>query len=71
LHGGDDEDDSDTFLVTVTFEEQGEKTKLITRTIFNSVAACEKVEAFRAIEGNNKTLNRLEEHLAPRQGLSR
>jgi uncharacterized protein YndB with AHSA1/START domain len=62
-HGGGDEDDS--FQVTVTFAEQGGKTKLTMRMLFKSAEELNKVvKEFGAIEGANSTLDRLEEQLA-------
>lgn len=62
-HGGGDEDDS--FQVTVTFAEQGGKTKLTMRMLFKSAEELNKVvKEYGAIEGANSTLDRLEEQLA-------
>lgn len=50
---------------TVTFEEQGNKTKLTMRMIFESATELkEVVEKFKAVDGQQQTLNRLEGHLA-------
>jgi uncharacterized protein YndB with AHSA1/START domain len=51
--------------VTVTFAEQGGKTKLTMRMLFKSAAERDKVvKEFNAIEGANQTLDRLAEQLA-------
>lgn len=61
-HGGDDEEGQ--FQVTVTFEEQGDKTALTMRTLFRSEAERDYVvKEFGAIEGGKSTLERLAEHL--------
>ena len=53
------------FHVTATFAEQGDKTKLTVRMLFESAAQRDKViKEFAAVEGLNQTLGRLEEHLA-------
>jgi len=55
------------FRAVVTFEERGGRTTLTLRQIHPSVAARDKVvREYRAIEGGNQTLDRLEEHLAGR-----
>jgi uncharacterized protein YndB with AHSA1/START domain len=61
-HGSDEEPDQ--FHVTVTFAQQGGKTRLIMRALFPSVDECEKTKKFGAVEGGNQTLARLEEYLA-------
>jgi uncharacterized protein YndB with AHSA1/START domain len=62
-HGGDAMDEP--FHVTVTFAEQGGKTKLTMRTLFASAADRDKVvKESGAIEGANQTLDRLAEQLA-------
>jgi uncharacterized protein YndB with AHSA1/START domain len=64
-HGSGEEGDPGQFQVTVTFAEQGGKTKLTMRMLFESAAERDKViKEFGAIEGANQTLDRLEEHLA-------
>jgi uncharacterized protein YndB with AHSA1/START domain len=64
-HGGEEENDPDQFHVTVTFDEQGNKTELTMRTLFASKEILEKVvREYGAIEGANQTLTRLAEHLA-------
>jgi uncharacterized protein YndB with AHSA1/START domain len=65
VHGGEEEDDSRQFQVTVTFAEQDKKTKLTMRMLFKTAAEREKVvKEFGAIEGANSTLDRLENLLA-------
>lgn len=52
------------FHVTVTFVEEGDKTRLTMRMLFPSAAAREYVvNKYGAIEGANQTLGRLAEHL--------
>jgi Activator of Hsp90 ATPase homolog 1-like protein len=53
-----------TFQVAVTFSEQGDKTKLIMRMLFDSAEERENVVAkYGAVEGADQTLDRLTEHL--------
>jgi uncharacterized protein YndB with AHSA1/START domain len=62
-HGDDGEPGS--FHVTVTFAEQGGKTRLTMRSLFNTAAEREYVVThYHAIEGGNQTLDRLAQHLA-------
>jgi uncharacterized protein YndB with AHSA1/START domain len=64
-HGGGDDVEPVQFHVTVTFEDQGGKTKLIMRALFPSAAERDRVaEKYGAIEGAKQTLERLTEHLA-------
>jgi uncharacterized protein YndB with AHSA1/START domain len=54
----------DAFEVMVTFETEGNKTKLTMRSVFASVEIFKKVvEQYGAIEGGKQTLNRLEAYL--------
>ena len=63
-HGGDD-DEPAHFGVTVTFADQGGKTRLTMRSIFPTAAARDKVvKEYGAIEGGNQTLARLAAYLA-------
>jgi uncharacterized protein YndB with AHSA1/START domain len=63
-HGSGEVDDPGEFQVTVTFTEQGNKTELTMRMVFQSAAARDQaVEAFGAIEGANQTLGRLADYL--------
>jgi uncharacterized protein YndB with AHSA1/START domain len=53
------------FHVTVTFVEQGDKTRLTVRMLFESAAQRDKVaKEFGAIEGLSQTLGRLAEQLS-------
>ncbi|BDA80304.1 activator of HSP90 ATPase [Leptospira kobayashii] len=63
-HGTDMEDRPDDFHVTVTFEEEGKKTKLTMIALFQSAEARnEVVEKHGAIEGMNQTMERLRDYL--------
>jgi uncharacterized protein YndB with AHSA1/START domain len=54
-----------SFQVTVTFAEQGSKTRLTVQMLFPSAAARDHViKKYGAAEGLNQTLSRLEELLA-------
>lgn len=54
-----------TFRMTVIFDEQGGKTKLTMRMLFETAAEHDKaVKVFGAIEGAKQTLERLKQHLA-------
>ena len=62
---GAEEGDPQQFHVTVTFENHGGKTLVTMRSVFPSAAQRDKVvKEFKAIEGGNQTLDRLERHLA-------
>ena len=63
-HGSDQDDDPNSFHVTVTFEDQGKKTKLTMRMVLKSAAALEEAKKFGAVEGGNQTMDRLEAYLA-------
>ena len=53
------------FQTTVTFDEQGGKTKLTMRMLFDTAAEHDKaVKVFGAVEGAKQTFERLAEHLA-------
>jgi uncharacterized protein YndB with AHSA1/START domain len=69
-HGGRREGGpSVEFEQTVTFEDQGGKTRLTMRLLFPSAAECDRVvKEFNAIEGGNQTLDRLGERLAGMAG---
>jgi uncharacterized protein YndB with AHSA1/START domain len=57
------------FQQTVTFEDQGGKTRLTMRLLFPSAADRDRVvKQFNAIEGGNQTLDRLGERLAQMAG---
>lgn len=52
------------FDVTITFEEEGNKTRMTMRSIFASAEVRDQVaEDFGAVEGMNQTLERLQEEL--------
>ena len=63
-HGGDADAEDVQFQVTVSFAEEGGKTRLTMRLLFESSEECEQTKAFGAVEGGNQTLDRLAEHLA-------
>jgi uncharacterized protein YndB with AHSA1/START domain len=60
---GDDENPAQ-FHVTVTFADQGGKTRLTMRSLFPTQAARVEQKKFGAVEGGNQTLGRLEKYLA-------
>ncbi|MDB6108503.1 MAG: hypothetical protein JWR69_253 [Pedosphaera sp.] len=63
-HTGEREDEPGQFVTTVTFEEQGGKTKLTMRATFRTAAERDEVvKKHHALEGGNQTLARLAEHL--------
>jgi len=63
-HGGGDESDLQQFRVTVTFEEEGEKTRLTTRMVFVTPGERDRmIEEVGALDGLNQTLDRLDDHL--------
>jgi len=64
VHGGDGDGDDVPFHVTVSFTDEGGKTRLTMRSLFESTAECDKVKKFGAVEGGNQTVNRLVEYLA-------
>jgi len=58
------DNDPQGFEVTVTFEREGEKTRLTLRSLFSSVAQRTLVvEKYGAIEGGNQTISRFEAQL--------
>lgn len=63
-HGPDGESEGPSFRVTVTFDEEGGKTRLTLRLVFASVAERDRAVEFGALEGGNQTLERLAEYLA-------
>ncbi len=64
LHGDDVDGDAGEFHVTVTFDDEGGKTRLTMRSLFKSAAERDKVvKEFHAIEGGNQTLDRLAQFL--------
>jgi uncharacterized protein YndB with AHSA1/START domain len=63
--GGGEESDLREFHVTVTFDEEGGKTRLTMRMVFESAEyRARMVEEVGAMEGANQTLDRLGEYLA-------
>jgi uncharacterized protein YndB with AHSA1/START domain len=71
-HAGDADTEPVTFQVTVTFTEQGDKTKLIMRMLFDSAEERENVVAkYGAVEGANQTLDCLTEYLTHLNGSAR
>lgn len=67
LHSDDTAGDPGQFHVTATFAEEGGKTRLTLRMLFESAAEREKMKEFGAIEGGNQTLERLEEYLTKKR----
>ena len=64
-HGADSGDPH--FHVTITFADEGGRTRLTMRSLFPTAAARDYVvREFKAIEGGNQTLDRLGEYLAKR-----
>lgn len=71
-HGGGKESDPDHFQGTVTFEDQGGKTRLTMRMLFPTAAARDAaVEKYGAVEGLDQTLDRLGEYAANLAGQGR
>lgn len=69
IHGSGEENDPGEFEVTVTFEEEGNNTRLTMRSLFKTAEARNFViNEYGAIERGNETINHLEEHLAKMQG---
>ena len=63
-HGGEKEVEPVNFHVTVTFAEEGGKTRVDMRMVFPSANARDYViKTYGAMEGLNETLARLEEYL--------
>jgi len=63
-HSGGEDSDSPAFQVTVTFEEEGDKTRLTTRMVFASGKERDRmIEEVGALEGVNQTLDRLGAYL--------
>ena len=63
-HGSDKDDDPERFHVTVTFTEEGGKTKLVQRMLLATVAQKQRVIGFGAVELGKTTLEKLAEHLS-------
>jgi uncharacterized protein YndB with AHSA1/START domain len=63
-HGGDKDYEPVNFQVTVTFDEQGGKTRPSVRMVFPSaIARNHVVKTYGAVEGMNQTVDRLEDYL--------
>lgn len=59
------EGDANPFRVTVTFAPDGAGgTLLVMRSLFPTVAACEAVKGFGAVQGGEQTVDKLAEHLS-------
>ncbi len=63
-HSGEDETDHISFVATITFEDEGDKTRLNFRMVFPTVEERKHVEQFGALEGLNHAVERLSEQLA-------
>jgi uncharacterized protein YndB with AHSA1/START domain len=64
---GDGEDSDRDFHVTITFADEGDRTRLTMRSLFPTAAARDYVvREVGAIEGGNQTLDRLTTYLAQR-----
>jgi uncharacterized protein YndB with AHSA1/START domain len=63
-HSSGEEDDPGKFSAVITFEEQGNKTKLTMLSVFPSAAVRDMVvKEYGAIEGGNQTIDHLEQEL--------
>jgi uncharacterized protein YndB with AHSA1/START domain len=62
-HGGGEENDVKEFHVTVTFDEDDDKTRLTLRLVAESPAERDRMVEFGALEGGQQTLERLAEYL--------
>jgi uncharacterized protein YndB with AHSA1/START domain len=63
LHG-DSADDPNAFESILTFDDRGESTEIVMRTIFQTAELRDQaVEEFHAIEGGQQTLGRLAEYV--------
>ena len=64
-HGSGEKSDTADFQTTVTFVEQGSRTKVTMRALFPSAADRDRVvKEYNVIEGGNQTLGRLAGYLA-------
>lgn len=65
IHTGDDNNaDENIFNVTVTFEAEGNKTKVTMRMVFATIEERDRVvKEVGAIEGNKQTMDKLEKYL--------
>lgn len=64
LHDSDQDDDPRRFHVTVTFEDEGGKTRLTMRMLLPTAEQREEAVGFGAVELGYQTLDRLARHLA-------
>ena len=62
-HGEDVDDDPNRFQVTVTFDDEGGRTRLTSRLVLPTREQREAKEKFGAVELGNQTLGRLAEYL--------
>jgi len=63
LHG-ESADDPDAFESLLTFEDHGDRTRVVMRTVFPTAELRDQaVEEFHAIEGGKQTLGRLAAHV--------
>jgi len=62
-HGSDVEDDPTAFHVTVTFDQQDDKTLLTMRSLFATTAQRDATVAFGAVELGQQSLRRLEAYV--------
>jgi uncharacterized protein YndB with AHSA1/START domain len=62
-HGSDQDDDPNRFFVTITFDDEGGKTRLTSRMQFRTREEVEAKIKFGAVELGQQTLRRLAEHL--------
>lgn len=58
-HDADVENDPNGFEVTVTFEAEGDRTRVTMRSVFASAAMVERVKGFGAVELGQQTLGKL------------
>jgi uncharacterized protein YndB with AHSA1/START domain len=62
-HGSDVDDDPDQFHVTITFEDEGGRTRLTSRMVFRTREQRDVKTNFGAVELGHQTLARLAEYL--------
>ena len=62
-HGRDEDDDPHQFFVTITFDDEGGKTRLTSRMLMRTREQREASIKFGAVELGNQTLARLAEYL--------
>jgi uncharacterized protein YndB with AHSA1/START domain len=65
-HGPDGESEGLSFRSTVTFDDEGGKTRLTLRLVFGSAEERDRAVEFGALDGGKQTLKRLAQHLADR-----